>query len=234
MASASTRLYIRINALRLAYPNLPGNPDSTQPKSALARQIGGMAGCGRQLLQAYVAHKYDENHGARGLAASAPAACRCCATRIGAKRALFGGTRHRFGTRNRCCVLPLVSGKPAVRCANFGNDRQEKPALLHKTPLEEDQRQAEQTYLRGHASCRLDKVPPFGGVEIFPATGLTKEALAVVKLAPATLPRLKQNGRFCFSRGVFAELQRTCTLPCRCHADFSVLHGSFCDSKIKL
>ena len=26
---------IRINATRFAYPNLPGNPDSTQPKSAL-------------------------------------------------------------------------------------------------------------------------------------------------------------------------------------------------------
>jgi hypothetical protein len=27
---------IRINATTFAYPNLPGNPDSTQPKSALA------------------------------------------------------------------------------------------------------------------------------------------------------------------------------------------------------
>jgi hypothetical protein len=26
---------IRINATTFAYPNLPGNPDSTQPKSAL-------------------------------------------------------------------------------------------------------------------------------------------------------------------------------------------------------
>jgi hypothetical protein len=30
---------IRINATRFAYPNLPGNPDSTQPKSALAISI---------------------------------------------------------------------------------------------------------------------------------------------------------------------------------------------------
>jgi hypothetical protein len=27
---------IRINATTFAYPNLPGNPDSTQPKSALS------------------------------------------------------------------------------------------------------------------------------------------------------------------------------------------------------
>ena len=33
---------------------------------------------------------------------------------------------------------------------------------------------------------------------------------------------------------LFAKLQRTCTQPCRCHADFSVLHGTFSDPKIML
>jgi hypothetical protein len=36
MASALMPSRIRINATTFAYPNLPGNPDSTQPKSALA------------------------------------------------------------------------------------------------------------------------------------------------------------------------------------------------------
>ena len=36
MASALMPSRIRINATRIAYPNLPGNPDSTQPKSALS------------------------------------------------------------------------------------------------------------------------------------------------------------------------------------------------------
>jgi hypothetical protein len=35
MASALMPSRIRINATTFAYPNLPGNPDSTQPKSAL-------------------------------------------------------------------------------------------------------------------------------------------------------------------------------------------------------
>jgi hypothetical protein len=36
MASALMPSRIRINATTFAYPNLPGNPDSTQPKSALS------------------------------------------------------------------------------------------------------------------------------------------------------------------------------------------------------
>jgi UDP-glucuronate decarboxylase len=39
MASALMPSRIRINATRFAYPNLPGNPDSTQPKSALASLV---------------------------------------------------------------------------------------------------------------------------------------------------------------------------------------------------
>jgi hypothetical protein len=39
MASALMPSRIRINATRFAYPNLPGNPDSTQPKSALGSII---------------------------------------------------------------------------------------------------------------------------------------------------------------------------------------------------
>src|SRR5271167_2302884 len=35
MASALMPSRIRINATTFTYPNLPGNPDSTQPKSAL-------------------------------------------------------------------------------------------------------------------------------------------------------------------------------------------------------
>jgi hypothetical protein len=35
MASALMPSRIRINATTFAYPNLPRNPDSTQPKSAL-------------------------------------------------------------------------------------------------------------------------------------------------------------------------------------------------------
>ena len=33
------------------------------------------------------------------------------------------------------------------------------------------------------------------------------------------------------SRAVFAELQRICALPCRCHADFFILHGRFTDDQ---
>jgi hypothetical protein len=38
MASALMPSRIRINATTFAYPNLPRNPDSTQPKSALDMQ----------------------------------------------------------------------------------------------------------------------------------------------------------------------------------------------------
>ena len=39
MASALMPSRIRINATTFAYPNLPGNPNSTQPKSALVLQV---------------------------------------------------------------------------------------------------------------------------------------------------------------------------------------------------
>jgi hypothetical protein len=92
--------------------------------------------------------------------------------------------------------------------------------------------QAEKAYRRRHALRRFDKAAVLGGVEIFAATGGTKQILAIVRAARASKPRLKQNGRFCFSRRGISKLQRTCAQPCRCHADFSVLHGSFSDSKI--
>jgi hypothetical protein len=33
------------------------------------------------------------------------------------------------------------------------------------------------------------------------------------------------NGRFRFTTQAFADLQRICAEPCRCHADFYILHG---------
>jgi hypothetical protein len=44
------------------------------------------------------------------------------------------------------------------------------------------ERQAKEAYLLRRAPCSLDKAPPLGGVEIFPAVGSTEEALAVVGL----------------------------------------------------
>ena len=46
MASALMPSRIRINATTFAYPNLPGNPNSTQPKSALISRFALALGIG--------------------------------------------------------------------------------------------------------------------------------------------------------------------------------------------
>jgi len=77
------------------------------------------------------------------------------------------------------------------------------------------ERQAEETYLRGHAERRFDKAVAFGGVEIFPVTGLPEERQAVVTLlahgtsAETEWPILFQQGRY----------SPNCSEPAHSHAD---------------
>ncbi len=78
------------------------------------------------------------------------------------------------------------------------------------------ERKAEQAYLQRRAKSRLDKAPALAGVEIFPVTGWTEEAMAVAGLPVLCEPRLKQNSRFCFRAGRYSP---NCNEFAGCHAD---------------
>jgi len=89
--------------------------------------------------------------------------------------------RSKSGGSGTCLITPrLRRFKVSMQATPLSDRRRRQRQHFRDTRAAPAQRQAKQSYRQRRQARGIDRTLPFGGVEIFPITGRSEEALAVV------------------------------------------------------